>query len=1009
MTESSSSRGRCKLTREQLMKVTNLKERDWRFINPELWDDNVEAPDDEVDAIEATTYIARAIADYTDRPTADEELFGEFCQDFKGWNEVMFRQAHTTYTKELKRILRFKGVYTSRINMAPVEAVVRLLNKYTLAYPQRPKGLSLPPIKISRKTDPYKAIPPINFSNEKLDATTINAFMKMWDCNKKYTGKPYDLLDDKLKIFYSICYHADIGPGQFHAVFLRILDGRAEEYYLHFVDQQMDTFLTAYTKLKNHFDTDVNHGHYYTDWTTTLFIKVQRENPDKNLHKVLDIMLDKLQLCQRALGQQYIGEYALQTTVITACRGMKELEMALYKPPVECEVLFGDLQLSIENLLAMTVSVNFTEADPDPDPDDQYYLDQRYNNTSSGRMQGYNPQGGGNRFTTKRDGFQQHSKGNLQTNIRSNKKCYICGKTGCWSTNHTLEERRHSKAQHIAHCNIIGEQMEYTMFLVAYEGEEVDQFFLEEEDDQRRAVKYLTDQAFLHHVTGEDVYRYTEPTTPAMQFLIKDRYLQITYQGILPDTGASNVSTAGKEQFLALQTKDPTVNLDTSTSGNASVQFGKGSITTLIGTAHVSTEIRKIKFEVLDAPTPFLLCLKDMDRLNVYFNNTTDQLVQGKATFPVICKWGHPWFHWGQAEHARVFLTETELRRLHQRFGHPAVERLIRLLQHAGHNNDNDVNEQTLQEIQKLCHHCQAHNPAPQQFNGKPVLHVIDLATTFNRARFLPSMSTKDTWETLRMLWIDTYQGPPDIITHDADTNFALVEFKSKAKIMGITCKQVPIEAHWSIGKVERYHAPLRRAYEILRAELDARTNNAAVLQMAVKAVNNTAGLDRLVPTLLVFGAYPRISMDFPPLPSMVHCAEAIQKAMKALQKAGAERAVSDALNTRNGPTTEVLSLPLQSEVMVWREKNGWQGPYKVINMKDHDVTIDMVNSPATFRSTVVKLYYRDPAIDATAAIDTTAARDATPATDATPAIDANPARDANPAIDDWTRSQSGP
>ncbi|KAF7572503.1 hypothetical protein PtrM4_074080 [Pyrenophora tritici-repentis] len=68
----------------------------------------------------------------------------------------------------------------------------------------------------------------------------------MWDRDKKYTGKPYDLLDDKLKIFYSICYHADIEPGQFHAVFPRILDGRAEEYYLHFVDQRMDTFLTAY-------------------------------------------------------------------------------------------------------------------------------------------------------------------------------------------------------------------------------------------------------------------------------------------------------------------------------------------------------------------------------------------------------------------------------------------------------------------------------------------------------------------------------------------------------------------------------------------------------------------------------------------------------------------------------------------------------------------------------------------------------------------------------------------
>ena len=29
---------------------------------------------------------------------------------------------------------------------------------------------------------------------------------------------------------------------------------------------------------------------------------------------------------------------------------------------------------------------------------------------------------------------------------------------------------------------------------------------------------------------------------------------------------------------------------------------------------------------------------------------------------------------------------------------------------------------------------------------------------------------------------------------------------------------------------------------------------------MAVKAINNTAGPNRLVPTLLVYGAYPRIS-----------------------------------------------------------------------------------------------------------------------------------------------------
>jgi hypothetical protein len=87
---------------------------------------------------------------------------------------------------------------------------------------------------------------------------------------------------------------------------------------------------------------------------------------------------------------------------------------------------------------------------------------------------------------------------------------------------------------------------------------------------------------------------------------------------------------------------------------------------------------------------------------------------------------------------------------------------------------------------------------------------------------------------------------------------------------MGVTCKQVPTEAHWSVGKTERYHAPLRRAWEILHTELSDAMSDEAILQMAVKAVNDTAGPDGLVPTLLVFGAYPRMTAESPPSPSIV-------------------------------------------------------------------------------------------------------------------------------------------
>jgi hypothetical protein len=39
---------------------------------------------------------------------------------------------------------------------------------------------------------------------------------------------------------------------------------------------------------------------------------------------------------------------------------------------------------------------------------------------------------------------------------------------------------------------------------------------------------------------------------------------------------------------------------------------------------------------------------------------------------------------------------------------------------------------------------------------------------------------------------------------------------------------------------------------------------------MAVKAVNNTASPNGLVPTLLVYGAYPKISKLDPPAPSII-------------------------------------------------------------------------------------------------------------------------------------------
>ena len=54
---------------------------------------------------------------------------------------------------------------------------------------------------------------------------------------------------------------------------------------------------------------------------------------------------------------------------------------------------------------------------------------------------------------------------------------------------------------------------------------------------------------------------------------------------------------------------------------------------------------------------------------------------------------------------------------------------------------------------------------------------------------------------------------------------------------------------------------------------------------MAVKAVNNTASPNRLVPTLLVYGAYLRISRLDPTTLSIIEQATIIQKAIAKIVK----------------------------------------------------------------------------------------------------------------------------
>ena len=295
-----------------------------------------------------------------------------------------------------------------------------------------------------------------------------------------------------------------------------------------------------------------------------------------------------------------------------------------------------------------------------------------------------------------------------------------------------------------------------------------------------------------------------------------------------------------------------------------------------IGDMFVSFDIH-----VVDADIPILFSLADLDKNQLFYDNTKDLLIhRPTGNFArVTRKFGHPLVTWNPF--IKCMFTVQELSRLHRRFGHPQAMKLFNFLKRAEPEKIDRKTRSRLEKIVKYCKLCQLHSQKPRRFkftlredknfneviyvdivtiDKKNALHVVDEATRYQAARWLPSMTADDVWRALRMCWIDVYVGPPDLIAHDAGKNLVAKAFQLNAGLMKIDTKPVPVESPNSMTYVERYHVPLKRAYAIIRKDLP-KISDEEVLQYAVKAVNDSVGPDGLVPTLLVYGALPRLGL----------------------------------------------------------------------------------------------------------------------------------------------------
>ena len=138
---------------------------------------------------------------------------------------------------------------------------------------------------------------------------------------------------------------------------------------------------------------------------------------------------------------------------------------------------------------------------------------------------------------------------------------------------------------------------------------------------------------------------------------------------------------------------------------------------------------------------------------------------------------------------------------------------------------------------------------------------------------------------------------------------------------MAIIIKTVPVETHWSIEIVERFHSMLRRVYKVIMKDLtstEIKISKKLDSQMTVKTINDIAKTNDLVSTLLIFDAYSRMHHLNPSAPNIIQRAAAITKTMKKVKKMIAEKQIRNALNTRNESIINHLhDLSLNSEVLI--------------------------------------------------------------------------------------------
>jgi hypothetical protein len=178
------------------------------------------------------------------------------------------------------------------------------------------------------------------------------------------------------------------------------------------------------------------------------------------------------------------------------------------------------------------------------------------------------------------------------------------------------------------------------------------------------------------------------------------------------------------------------------------------------------------------------------------------------------------------------------------------------------------------------------------------------------------------------------YTGYPRKTRTDAGTVFTSDELRELHESNGIALQVSEIESHNSIGLGVIILSPLRRVYNKILTEYP-HLHRTMLLELAIKATNDTLGIGGISPSMLVFGCIPRFPIVSSHIPEQTERMKALQIGMMEMNAAVAADRIREALRSQTPAATDMI-LQVGDEVMVYREKDQvWHSGLTVVSIDE--------------------------------------------------------------------------